>query len=159
MENQWKGLAILNKFNTKNLKILLGEQEIIILIKHFNDKDIIIDLFLTLIFFLKLICLKISFSLFLDIDMNFKRKKIKDEIILQTLNSIHQIENFLSLIESSNQDVYYEFNSNIDEFIGIELRATEKITYINNNKHSIMFELVTEIREKKKSNFFNNKNE
>jgi len=60
---------------------------------------------------------KIAFGLFLDEAFSIRKKKIRRSF----LESV-QADNFIFLLEGSNEDSYYHNNHKTESFVGVELR-------------------------------------
>lgn len=122
MDNYY-GITIKEKYQLKNIDVLLGENEIIV---KFPSTVSYINVFKVLHFFIRkndnLLC---GFTLYYNQSLQVSRIKIKKEI-LKNITPMH----VLSFIESSENELTYNRNTPISsyfELIGFELRYEDPI--------------------------------
>lgn len=85
-----------------------------------------------------------SFGLFLDLSLNLRRKKIKNDFF----EDFREI-NLISLLEHTDTEAYYQNNYTCFELLGIEFRfnEAEKDSLLDD---SVVVNILREIRETKK---------
>ena len=143
-KTSWYGIEIIDILRVKNLKIIFGKDSLVFILKDADNREHLINLYLSLNFFLSYnIKIRQFFALFLNNEFNFKRKKIKNSIVEN--NSLNIID-LLALTESSNADVYYEFIQDNTEFVGLELRLEDDTVTTKFIKEDHKFKLLEYIR-------------
>lgn len=112
------GITIKGRLSFKNIKIVFGENEVIILPTLEKEKFAFINFYTCLIhFFKKNHKIKTIFGLFSNGYLSFTRIKLKDDFI-EKLNH----ETLISLLEHNNLEAYYGEDRWGGEFYGIEIR-------------------------------------
>lgn len=115
----WFGITVILSVSLKNLKVLYGEDSIVVLSKRFSTLEDYIDFFGCLTHTHKLFKnLKDTYGIFLGSTSDVIRRKLKTDF-LKNLNE----KNILFLFESANEDAYYTYKVETNEFLGIELRG------------------------------------
>lgn len=124
----WHGLVITKEFSINEIKVLIGEKEIVLIAKTSDKNTLYIELFAVFTYFLQKFNSRPLniYGLFLNRYLQLIRKKFKEN----NLNYLN-LENYIALLDWENLDTYYTDKREVESFYGIELRFEKPFNDIN----------------------------
>ena len=116
---EWNGTQIVNEITVNKIKLLIGNNEIIIIPRSKEENVLYIEFYFILRYVLELVKEKpmLTYGIFLNKYLQIERKKCKQEL-LENLNPF----NYIFLLEGDNPDSYYTNKREVDDFYGVEFR-------------------------------------
>jgi len=142
-QNLWYGIKIRERIEIKDISIIVGDKAIIILPKNLKESLNFLEFYIIVKHYWKLEFTEKSFGIFLDIELNIRRQKIKEDFIENLDES-----GLIYLIEQRNEESYYVKEMVSEEFVGLDIRF-KKNTNDWFSREAEFSKISKEIKEKK----------
>lgn len=151
LKENWYGTKIHEYIKIKNIQVMYGKKEVIIVFFETLKTADIIEYYAVLnYYFKKREKIECGFGLLLNNSMKVIRKKIKNELIRNFSE-----ENLISLFSGTSEEAFYSPKPDLDFILGIEIRFEKEINSWY-NKEEEFIRLLREIGEEKKKIFLEN---